>query len=187
MSAGPLRHHRGAGVRSSSPAAIRHHVRHAHPPSMGLATASTQPTGNGRAAINGDFSVSDRRRGPRRRPSTARRRNRSSPYTTTGWDEPRLFYALLGRERRRRDSPARYAPRRTPPRPGDSAPWRIPTRRELPADVVMQASCDDVLVQWGHGSPGIPATARSHGTLRHGATLCRVEPGPTVAAVSEGR
>ncbi|EUA95778.1 hypothetical protein Z029_03235 [Mycobacterium tuberculosis INS_SEN] len=50
------------------------------------------------------------------------------------------------------------------------------------ADVVMQASCDDVLVQWAmfgrdprHGTVAWNASATV-------ATLCRVEPGlPTVA------
>lgn len=154
------------------------------PPSMGLATAlNFQPTGNGRAAINGDFvmtaaEVQDVVQALRGGEST------SSPYTTTGsTNNHACSTCTSGPRTTPSHSPARYAPRWTPPRPGDPAPRRIPTRREPPvADVVMQASCDDVLVQWAmfgrdprHGTVAWNASATV-------ATLCRVEPGlPTVA------
>lgn len=154
------------------------------PPSMGLATAlNFQPTGNGRAAINGDFVMT----AAEVQDVVQALRGGGIDIVAIhnhGFDEqPRLFYMHFWAENDAVALAARYAPRWTPPRPGDPAPRRIPTRREPPvADVVMQASCDDVLVQWAmfgrdprHGTVAWNASATV-------ATLCRVEPGlPTVA------
>lgn len=154
------------------------------PPSMGLATAlNFQPTGNGRAAINGDFVMT----AAEVQDVVQALRGGGIDIVAIhnhGFDEqPRLFYMHFWAENDAVALARTYAPRWTPPRPGDPAPRRIPTRREPPvADVVMQASCDDVLVQWAmfgrdprHGTVAWNASATV-------ATLCRVEPGlPTVA------
>ncbi|CRH13594.1 lipoprotein lpqo [Mycobacterium tuberculosis] len=132
------------------------------PPSMGLATAlNFQPTGNGRAAINGDFVMT----AAEVQDVVQALRGGGIDIVAIhnhGFDEqPRLFYMHFWAE-------------------NDAVALARTLRAAV--DVVMQASCDDVLVQWAmfgrdprHGTVAWNASATV-------ATLCRVEPGlPTVA------
>lgn len=138
------------------------------PPSMGLATAlNFQPTGNGRAAINGDFVMT----AAEVQDVVQALRGGGIDIVAIhnhGFDEqPRLFYMhFWAGERRRRTRP--HATRRggrhrgpVTPRPGAYRPaanhrWRTWSCRRRAMTSSFNGPC----------SAGILATARSHGTLR---------------------
>lgn len=138
------------------------------PPSMGLATAlNFQPTGNGRAAINGDFVMT----AAEVQDVVQALRGGGIDIVAIhnhGFDEqPRLFYMHFWAEndaRRTRPHATRRGGRhRGPvtPRPGAYRPaanhrWRTWSCRRRAMTSSFNGPC----------SAGILATARSHGTLR---------------------
>lgn len=126
------------------------------PPSMGLATAlNFQPTGNGRAAINGDFVMT----AAEVQDVVQALRGGGIDIVAIhnhGFDEqPRLFYMHFWAEN---DAVAlaRVTPRPGAYRPAANHRWRTWSCRRRAMTSSFNGPC----------SAGILATARSHGTLR---------------------